>query len=55
MKVPRQHTGIIVIDGQEHHIKAGVFLSHHKSRRAKLSDQQCEQLAALGIDWAATT
>ncbi|MFB7969549.1 helicase associated domain-containing protein [Streptomyces rubiginosohelvolus] len=55
LKVPRQHTETVVIDGQEHEIKAGVFLSNHKSRRAKLSPEQREQFAALGIDWATTT
>ncbi|MFF9579640.1 Helicase associated domain protein [Streptomyces rubiginosohelvolus] len=54
LKVPRQHTETVVIDGQEHAVKAGVFLSNHKSRRAKLSTEQREQLAALGIDWATT-
>ncbi|MFI0020073.1 DEAD/DEAH box helicase [Streptomyces griseus] len=52
LKVPRQHTETVLIDGQEHHIKAGVFLSNHKSRRAKLTVEQREQFAALGADWA---
>ncbi|WP_331751153.1 helicase associated domain-containing protein (plasmid) [Streptomyces globisporus] len=55
LKVPRQHTETVVIDGQEHQVKAGVFLSNHKSRRARLSAEQREQFAALGIDWATTT
>ncbi|MEU6935183.1 helicase associated domain-containing protein [Streptomyces rubiginosohelvolus] len=54
LKVPRQHTETIVIDGHEHEVKAGIFLSNHKSRRAKLSAEQREQFAALGIDWATT-
>ncbi|MFB6668279.1 helicase associated domain-containing protein [Streptomyces parvus] len=52
LKVPRQHTETVVIDGQEHAVKAGIFLSNHKSRRAKLST---EQLATLGVDWATAT
>ncbi|MFJ2851299.1 MULTISPECIES: DEAD/DEAH box helicase [Streptomyces] len=52
LKVPRQHTETVVIDGQEHAVKAGVFLSNHKSRRARLSTEQREQFAALGVDWA---
>lgn len=55
LKVPRQHTETVLIDGQEHHVKAGVFLSNHKSRRTKLTSEQREQLAALGIDWATAT
>ncbi|MFF3036419.1 Helicase associated domain protein [Streptomyces rubiginosohelvolus] len=52
LKVSRQHTETVVIDGQEHAVKAGVFLSNHKSRRARLSAEQREQFAALGVDWA---
>ncbi|MEU3008752.1 Helicase associated domain protein [Streptomyces sp. NPDC007020] len=55
LKVPRQHTETVVIDGQEHHVKAGVFLSNHKSRRAQLSTGKLAALAALGIDWATAT
>ncbi|WP_306472569.1 helicase associated domain-containing protein [Streptomyces sp. f150] len=55
LKVPRQHTETVLIDGQEHEIKAGVFLSNHKSRRDRLSAEQREQFAALGIDWATAT
>ncbi|NKI42258.1 helicase [Streptomyces sp. LD120] len=51
LKVSRQHIETVVIDGQEHAVKAGVFLSNHKSRRARLS---AEQRAALCIDWATT-
>lgn len=54
LKVPRQHTETILIDGQKHHIKAGVFLSNHKNRRNKLSTEQRAQLAALDINWATT-
>nr|WP_199889716.1 helicase [Streptomyces badius] len=32
-----------------------MFLSNHKSRRAKLGAEQHEQLAALGVDWATAT
>ncbi|MGW4178659.1 helicase associated domain-containing protein [Streptomyces rubiginosohelvolus] len=55
LKVPRQHTETVLIDGQEHQVKAGVFLSNHKSRRARLSAEKREQFAALGIDWATST
>ncbi|MEG9553696.1 Helicase associated domain protein [Streptomyces baarnensis] len=55
LKVPRQHTETVVIDGQEHAVKAGVFLSNHKSRRNKLSTEQRAQFAALGVDWATAT
>ncbi|MGW4629725.1 Helicase associated domain protein [Streptomyces rubiginosohelvolus] len=55
LKVPRQHTETVVIDGQEHEVRAGVFLSNHKSRRSRLSTEQREQFAALGVDWATAT
>ncbi|MFF3974164.1 hypothetical protein ACFYZ6_30550 [Streptomyces rubiginosohelvolus] len=32
----------------------GTWVSNTRSRRAKLTGEQREQLAALGIDWATT-
>ena len=51
--IPRGHTETIVIDGQEHSVKLGVFLSNTKARRAKLAAAKLSALAALGLDWAA--
>lgn len=53
LKVPRQHTESVLIDGQEHTVKAGVFLTNHKSRRANLGTDKRAIFAALGLDWAA--
>ncbi|MFF8235054.1 DEAD/DEAH box helicase [Streptomyces caelestis] len=50
--VPRAHVETIVVDGQEHAVRLGVFLSNGKSRRAKLSADKLQQLADLGLDWA---
>ncbi|MER6094157.1 Helicase associated domain protein [Streptomyces bluensis] len=50
--VSRGHTETIVLDGQEHSVKLGVFLSNTKSRRAKLAADKLQALAALGLDWA---
>ncbi|WP_327129994.1 hypothetical protein [Streptomyces sp. NBC_01727] len=33
-------------------VRLGVFLSNHKNRRHRLTQQQLTALAALGIDWA---
>ncbi|MEU6033278.1 helicase associated domain-containing protein [Streptomyces tauricus] len=52
LTVPRGHTEQIVIDGQEHSVKLGVFLSNTKSRRGKLTTDQLAVLADLGLDWA---
>ncbi|MFF7358279.1 Helicase associated domain protein [Streptomyces filipinensis] len=49
VKVPRAHVERLE-DGTE--VKLGVFLSNSKSRRAKLSPERLQQLAALGFDWA---
>ncbi|MER6434518.1 hypothetical protein ABT272_44085 [Streptomyces sp900105245] len=49
--VPRGHVETLP-DGTE--VKLGVFLSNTKSRRAGLSAEQLQQLAALGLAWAAT-
>ncbi|MFD4899153.1 hypothetical protein [Streptomyces sp. NPDC058411] len=42
-----------VIDGQEHGVKLGVFLTNNKTRRAKLTANKLAVLAALGLEWAA--
>ncbi|MFF4756383.1 Helicase associated domain protein [Streptomyces sp. NPDC001270] len=49
--ISRAHTEVLP-DGSE--IKLGVFLSNTKTRRAKLSTEQLQQLASLGLEWAAT-
>ncbi|MFD8221246.1 helicase associated domain-containing protein [Streptomyces sp. NPDC059697] len=51
--VPRGHVETIVIDGREHAVKLGVFLSNTKTRRAKLITDKLTALAKLGLDWAA--
>ncbi|WP_413777682.1 hypothetical protein [Streptomyces sp. AM8-1-1] len=38
-------------DGTE--VKLGVFLSNAKTRRAKLTTDQLQQLANHGLEWAA--
>ncbi|MEU9056953.1 Helicase associated domain protein [Streptomyces sp. NPDC048384] len=50
--VPRAHVETVVIDGQEHSVRLGVFLSNSKSRRAKLTTDKLQALADLGLDWA---
>ncbi|MFE4801757.1 hypothetical protein ACFRFL_44130 [Streptomyces sp. NPDC056708] len=50
MTVPRSHVERLE-DGTE--VKLGVFLSNTKSRRAKLTADKLQQLAALGLEWAA--
>ncbi|MEV5672845.1 Helicase associated domain protein [Streptomyces sp. NPDC052503] len=53
LTVPRAHIENVVIDGQEHPVKLGVFLTNSKTRRAKLAADKLAQLAALGLEWAA--
>ncbi|MFL0028477.1 Helicase associated domain protein [Streptomyces sp. NBUL23] len=49
--VPRAH-----IEETPHGpVRLGTWISNTRSRRNKLTDQQREQLAALGIDWATAT
>ncbi|MER7141021.1 Helicase associated domain protein [Streptomyces sp. NPDC000341] len=50
--VPRAHIETVTIDGQEHGVKLGVFLTNSKTRRAKLPAEKLAALAALGLDWA---
>ncbi|MFI2764829.1 helicase associated domain-containing protein [Streptomyces echinatus] len=50
--VSRTHIETVTVDGEEHAVKLGVFLSNTKTRRAKLSPAQLQQLADLGLHWA---
>ncbi|MEU9748600.1 DEAD/DEAH box helicase [Streptomyces niveus] len=50
--VPRGHVEAIVIDGQEHQHKLGVWLSNAKTRRDTLTFDQRTALAELGVEWA---
>ncbi|ALO05668.1 hypothetical protein AQF52_0066 [Streptomyces venezuelae] len=50
MTVPRAHVERLE-DGSE--VRLGVFLSNSKSRRAKLTPDKLQQLADLGLEWAA--
>ncbi|GAB3006877.1 DEAD/DEAH box helicase [Streptomyces pseudoechinosporeus] len=50
--VPRGHVEAVVIDGQEHQHKLGVWISNTKSRRHKLTHDQRAALAELGVEWA---
>ncbi|MEV4451448.1 helicase associated domain-containing protein [Streptomyces mirabilis] len=50
--VPRGHVERVVIDGQEHQHKLGVWISNTKTRRDKLTHDQRAALAELGVEWA---
>src|SRR5262249_18082208 len=50
--VPRGHSEAIVIDGQEHQHKLGVWISNTRARRDKLTPDQLNALRKLGMDWA---
>ncbi|MFF2792980.1 hypothetical protein ACFVT6_40605 [Streptomyces sp. NPDC058049] len=47
--VPRGHVEAVDIDGNEHAVKLGIWMTNTKSRRGK-PDQA--QLAELGVGWA---
>ncbi|MFF4472349.1 Helicase associated domain protein [Streptomyces sp. NPDC001599] len=49
VKVPRAHEEIIVVDGQEHLVKLGVWRSNMRSRRDSLPDARRQLLADLGL------
>ncbi|MCX4673681.1 Helicase associated domain protein [Streptomyces sp. NBC_01381] len=53
LTVPRGHVETIVVEGKEHEVKLGVFLSNNKSRRTKLTPDKLTALANLGLEWAA--
>ncbi|WP_282089327.1 DEAD/DEAH box helicase [Streptomyces tendae] len=49
VKVPRAHEESIVVDGQEHVVKLGVWRSNMRSRRDSLPDARRQLLANLGL------
>ncbi|MFD0403101.1 helicase associated domain-containing protein [Kitasatospora sp. NPDC127121] len=49
--VPRSHIEEIPDSDGVVEVKLGVWISNTKSRRAKLTGEQLDQLAALGLDW----
>ncbi|MFE3519694.1 Helicase associated domain protein [Streptomyces sp. NPDC059166] len=51
--VPRTHIETVTVDGQEHPVRLGVFLTNSKTRRGKLAADKLALLAALGLEWAA--
>lgn len=50
--VPRGHVEAVVIDGQEHQHKLGVWISNTRARRDKLAADQLDALRDLGMQWA---
>ncbi|MFD4866225.1 helicase associated domain-containing protein [Streptomyces sp. NPDC058412] len=50
--VPRGHEETVDIDGDEHAVKLGIWLTNTKTRRAKLDQTQLAALAHFGVDWA---
>ncbi|WP_258382366.1 DEAD/DEAH box helicase [Streptomyces sp. NTH33] len=51
--VPRGHSEEITVDGEAEPmlVKLGVWISNTKQRRGKLTQEQCDALRKLGIDW----
>ncbi|WP_079055624.1 DEAD/DEAH box helicase [Streptomyces globisporus] len=50
--VKRTHREKIVIDDQEHDLALGIWYANQKQRRDKLTAEQLDALAQLGVDWA---
>ncbi|MCC5036998.1 Helicase associated domain protein [Streptomyces sp. WAC 00631] len=52
--VPRGHSEEIGVDGQEEPVpvKLGVWISNTRARRDKLTQEQCDALRKLGMNWA---
>ncbi|MFF8680925.1 Helicase associated domain protein [Streptomyces sp. NPDC015237] len=50
--VPRGHVEHVVIDGEEHHLRLGVWISNTRTRRDGLTHDQRTALRELGIAWA---
>ncbi|WP_159027390.1 helicase associated domain-containing protein [Streptomyces sp. Tue 6075] len=52
MTVPRGHVEGVKVGGQEYPVKLGVWIMNQKGRRAKLTPDKLQALAALGLEWA---
>lgn len=50
--VPRGHVEGVKVGGQEYPVKLGVWIMNQKGRRAKLTPDRLQALAALGLEWA---
>ncbi|WSA74179.1 Helicase associated domain protein [Streptomyces sp. NBC_01799] len=50
--VPRAHLEPVVINGQEHELKLGIWYANQKQRRHTLTHAQRAALTELGIEWA---
>ncbi|MFC9863292.1 MULTISPECIES: hypothetical protein [unclassified Streptomyces] len=50
--VPSKHEQQVQADRQEHVVKHGVFISNTKSRRHRLTPEQHQAPAELGVEWA---
>ncbi|MGY4920752.1 Helicase associated domain protein [Streptomyces sp. 900116325] len=50
--VPRAHLEPVVINGQEHELKLGIWYANQKQRRHTLTQAQRAALAELGVEWA---
>ncbi|TFE38552.1 helicase [Streptomyces sp. ICN441] len=53
--VPRGHSEEITVNGEPVTVKLGVWVSNTKSRRDKLSAEQLDAFAELGMGWARPT
>ncbi|MET9694688.1 Helicase associated domain protein [Streptomyces sp. NPDC006514] len=51
--VSRGQVEAVVVDGEEHAVRLGIWLTNTKSRRDKLDQAQLAALTELGIHWAA--
>ncbi|MGV9844809.1 Helicase associated domain protein [Streptomyces fungicidicus] len=49
--VPRGHVEAVVIDGQEHEHRLGVWYANQRQRRDRLDAAQRAALAELGVEW----
>lgn len=52
--MPRAHGEEIAVEGEAEPVvvKLGVWISNTKSRRDKLTQEQLDALAKLGVQWA---
>lgn len=52
LTVPRSHSEMVTVDGEEHRLQLGTFLANSRKRAMSLAPERREELTALGMRWS---
>lgn len=51
LRPPRKHVEAVIVDGEEHQVRVGVWVSNLRSRAGSLTPEQTDELSAIGMRW----